>query len=521
LFFIASASAVLAALTLWAGLSRADDPGTTFDQTFTASGETFLNLPDGVTAVDVVAIGAHGGSASNVNSNPIVTATGGAGARVVGRLAGLTPAQTLYLEIGGNGANGGSGVNSTRAGGFNGGGDGQVGTAFPGFYNAGAGGGGASDVRTSPRSDGLSPDTRLIVAGGGGGGGHQINSSTATGGNGGAGFSSGAAGASGSRGAAGGGGGGGGGSSSAGGAAGSAGTGAAGTAGVLGQGGDGGAPPNNDPAGGGGGGGGGLYGGGGARGGLGALSGGPSGGGGGGGGSSKLPPGGSVGVAPGLPNGSIEVSFTIPGTDIVSGPSGAVADTTPSFEFSSSEDATFQCRIDSAAFAACPASYTAPALPEGPHTLHVGAVNSMGNFDPTPASLSFTVDTVAPKTTITSGPSGPTPDTTPTFTYSSEPGSTFACGIDSGALAACSASGFTAPQLALAPHTFSVRATDAAGNVELTPVTQSFSVIPPSGTQGAGGKAKCKKKKHKKHKRAATAKKHKKCKKKGKKKKKR
>lgn len=517
LFSIASASALLAALTLWTGLSRAEDPGSTFDHTYTATTETDFILPLGVTAIDVVAVGGRGGNVSNSNSNPVSTAIGGVGARVTGRLSNLTPGNTVYLEVGGNGSAGS--IHSAGPGGFNGGGQASVETtAGDHFYNPGAGGGGASDIRTAPRDDGLSPDPRLIVAGGGGGGGHAVNSNSAAGGNGGAGFSgSGASGGNGAQGAVTGGGGGTGGSSAGGGAAGTAGTGIAGTAGDLGQGGNGGSSPNNNPAGGGGGGGGGLYGGGGGRGGSGSSF---TGGGGGGGGSSKIPAGGSIAVAPGGSNGSIEVSYTIPGTDIDSGPSGPVDTTAPSFTFASSEDgASFECRLDSdddADFAPCSAQFTTPDLADGQHTLDVRAVNSMGNFDPSPASRSFTVDTVAPTTTITSGPEGPTTSPTPTFTYSSEPGSSFACAIDSAALAGCGADGFTAPVLALGSHTFSVRATDAAGNVETTPVARSFSVIAAPVTQGAGGKAKCKKKKHK---RAAAAKKHKKkCKKKGKKK---
>jgi hypothetical protein len=191
---------------------------------------------------------------------------------------------------------------------------------------------------------------------------------------------------------------------------------------------------------------------------------------------------------------------------------------TPSFDFSSTDGAaTFECRVDStddADFAPCSAPFTTPELSDGLHTFDVRAVNSMGNFDPSPASSMFTVDTVPPTTTITSGPEGPTTETSPSFTYTAEAGSTFACAIDSAAPASCPASGFTAPPLVVGAHTFSVQATDAAGNAEVTPVTRAFSVVA-TPSPATGAKQKCKK--HKKHKRAASAKK-KKCK-KGKKKK--
>ena len=72
-------------------------------------------------------------------------------------------------------------------------------------------------------------------------------------------------------------------------------------------------------------------------------------------------------------------------------------------------------------------------------------------------------DTVPPTTTI-SGPSGTTNDPTPTFGFSSEPGSTFECKLDSGSYASCN-SPKTAAHLADGSHTFYVRATDPADNL--------------------------------------------------------
>jgi hypothetical protein len=121
-------------------------------QTFNyTGGEQTFTVPAGVTSVEVTAVGGHGGSA---------TASGGAAAQVTGKLS-VTPGETLYVEVGGNGQNGSPNGGGLAGGGFNGG--------APG----GAGGGGASDVRTSPRSNGLSPDDRLIVAAGGGGSGQS------------------------------------------------------------------------------------------------------------------------------------------------------------------------------------------------------------------------------------------------------------------------------------------------------------------------------------------------------------
>jgi hypothetical protein len=71
---------------------------------------------------------------------------------VTGNNLPVTPGQTLYVEVGGDGG---------FEGGFNGGGT----SVF------GDGGGGASDIRTDPSTDPGSLASRLLVAGGGGGGG--------------------------------------------------------------------------------------------------------------------------------------------------------------------------------------------------------------------------------------------------------------------------------------------------------------------------------------------------------------
>jgi len=84
-------------------------------------------------------------------------------------------------------------------------------------------------------------------------------------------------------------------------------------------------------------------------------------------------------------------------------------------------------------------------------------------------------DQTGPQAAITSGPSGTVRDRTPTFTFAaSEPGVTFECSLDGGTFVPC-VSPFTAPRLGPGPHTFAVRARDAAGNLGPT-TTVPFSV---------------------------------------------
>ncbi len=77
--------------------------------------------------------------------------------------------------------------------------------------------------------------------------------------------------------------------------------------------------------------------------------------------------------------------------------------------------------------------------------------------------------------TVVDGPQGTTTDATPTFTFTGEAGSTFECKIDPPGQWKPCASPYSA-SLADGSYTFSVRATDAAGNVETTPPTRAFTV---------------------------------------------
>jgi hypothetical protein len=109
------------------------------------------------------------------------------------------------------------------------------------------------------------------------------------------------------------------------------------------------------------------------------------------------------------------------------------------------------------------------------------AADAVGNLSTCSSARTYVEDSVAPETTITAGPTGPTADNTPTFSFtSSQAGSTFQCRFDSQAFAACSGPGAShTPSTALSPgsHTFEVRATDQAKNTDPTPATRTFTVV--------------------------------------------
>jgi hypothetical protein len=171
------------------------------------------------------------------------------------------------------------------------------------------------------------------------------------------------------------------------------------------------------------------------------------------------------------------VDTSAPETSITLGPSGPTNDPTPTFSFSSDDSAaTFECRVDSAAFAACARPYTTGTLSNGNHTFEVRAVDSSGHADQTPASGAFTVDTVAPNSTITSAPANPTSSTSASFQFNSnENGVSFECKLDNGAFGPCtSPTGYA--DLSDGSHTFRVRARDAAGNLDLSEATHTWTI---------------------------------------------
>ncbi|UJA21577.1 hypothetical protein HJD18_16040 [Thermoleophilia bacterium SCSIO 60948] len=138
-----------------------------FDVTET---EGCYDVPAGVSAIQVEAVGGTGGAAAapdgSADGSP-----GGAGAAMSGVLE-VEPGQRLYVNVGGNGADGTdpNGPGDVLLGGYNGGGDASNSAR-------GGSGGGATDIRTVPcgldcfGSETL--DSRLLVAAGGGGGGYD------------------------------------------------------------------------------------------------------------------------------------------------------------------------------------------------------------------------------------------------------------------------------------------------------------------------------------------------------------
>jgi hypothetical protein len=141
-----------AAAALPAGCSEA---ASTVTCMYTGAGTYTFTVPGAVSSLDVIAVGAAGGSGCG---NGIVA--GGAGASVEDKSVSVSAGQVLPVVVGGVGGNGACGVGGAP-GGTPGGGGAEGGGNVSG---AGGGGGGYSGLSSSL-------NTPLVIAAGGGGGG--------------------------------------------------------------------------------------------------------------------------------------------------------------------------------------------------------------------------------------------------------------------------------------------------------------------------------------------------------------
>ncbi len=171
------------------------------------------------------------------------------------------------------------------------------------------------------------------------------------------------------------------------------------------------------------------------------------------------------------------VSLGPPDTMIIAGPTeGSTSGPSVTFMFTSPDaTATFECDIDAAGFGECFSPLTLAPLTDGAHAFAVRAVGEL-ETDDSPAERAWTVDAIAPTVTITSGPTNPSNDNTPTWAFgSADATATFECAIDGAAFATCTSPFTPASPLLDGERTFAVRGTDAVGNVG-TPATSSYTL---------------------------------------------
>jgi hypothetical protein len=174
---------------------------------------------------------------------------------------------------------------------------------------------------------------------------------------------------------------------------------------------------------------------------------------------------------------TINADTSAPDTTITGSPSNPSNSSSASFTFTSTEAGSFQCQLDGAGFVSCSSPQNYNNLSNSSHTFQVRAVDATGNIDPTPATYTWTIDTIAPDTTITATPNNPSTSSAASFSFSSTETSSFQCRLDGASFSAC-----TNPKsytgLAPGSHTFQVFAVDLAGNSDSTPASYTWTYTP-------------------------------------------
>lgn len=202
------------------------------------------------------------------------------------------------------------------------------------------------------------------------------------------------------------------------------------------------------------------------------------------------------------------VDLTPPETTFLPGP--PPAGDRAQFAWSSSDDtARSECRLITATgtgdWMTCTSGTIWVGLQPGPHRLEVRAVDSAGNVEPAPAVQEWTVagpvdpgpvdpkpgDRTAPTTLLGGGPLPGAISLDPvTFAVAASEAATFECSLD-GQARPCSAGALALGTLAPGSHVLTVRAKDAAGNVDPHGVTRTWTVpTPAAALRGRGWKAK-------------------------------
>ena len=163
-----------------------------------------------------------------------------------------------------------------------------------------------------------------------------------------------------------------------------------------------------------------------------------------------------------------------PAVSLLSAPVALSNRRSAAFGFSADEPSSFLCQLDGGASQPCnsPTSYLN--LGDGSHTFAVKPTDAVGNTGPS-SSYTWTIDATAPETTLASAPRSRATTTSATFRFLANEPVTFECKLDGAAFARCT-SPKSYSRLRKSRHTFDVRATDAAGNIDVTPAAHRWTI---------------------------------------------
>jgi hypothetical protein len=177
---------------------------------------------------------------------------------------------------------------------------------------------------------------------------------------------------------------------------------------------------------------------------------------------------------------SFELDTVAPNQPSITGrPGSSTNDTTPTWTWTADPNLTYRCQIDqgnpaapTVAYAVCGSPHTYTLTNEGVYTFRVRASDPAGN-ESTVATDTFALDTTRPAApVISTGPTGFSRNDQPSYAFTAEGGAQLECRFERPGFVVRDWSPCLSPDgydlragHPDAAYTFSVRATDAAGNV--------------------------------------------------------
>ena len=181
-----------------------------------------------------------------------------------------------------------------------------------------------------------------------------------------------------------------------------------------------------------------------------------------------------------------------PDATIVAGPPGATQQRTAELSFTTSEPglyAGFDCSLDGSTPGPCQSPVQVDGLADGLHLYEVWARDAVGNVDPAPASVSWTVDNQIPLAFGLNSPADELLTSSPRPAFAWDASSDSGAGLDHyelrldgsqvGSDIAAGTTTFTpTSDLSDGSHEWDVRAVDAAGNISSPSFAASRSTAP-------------------------------------------
>jgi len=166
-----------------------------------------------------------------------------------------------------------------------------------------------------------------------------------------------------------------------------------------------------------------------------------------------------------------------PDTIINQTPDEITNNTTAEFHFSSTENSvTFEFSFDGQAYQITTSPIIINELISEEYQISIRSIDAAGNTDPTPASVSWIVDTLAPETILKSSPEALTRNTFAAFEFeSNEDLVRYEVSLNGGDFKEI-ANPFETASLQEGVHTLIVQARDQAQNVDLSPINYSWKI---------------------------------------------